>query len=95
MTKITIEVDGPAVVQTQPSTPTAPTETYPGQAAPASSLAPGDVDGGSAPSVDLSHPGPHPFTSDVSQPSFDRSQAISAGSAPEHLMNLTEDRGAQ
>jgi hypothetical protein len=92
MTKITIEVDGSAAVQTQaPVTPVA-------QAATTTPAATGGIDAGGAPYADASHVGPFPFTSAPSatqHASFSPEGAISAGSAPAHLMMVLPKGGAQ
>lgn len=94
MTKITIEVDGAAAVQTQapvsPASPVAPSATTLPSTA--------NINGGGAPYADASHDGPFPFSSAPSaaqQPSFSPEGAISAGSAPGHLMMDLPKGGAQ
>jgi hypothetical protein len=91
MTKITIEVDGAAAVQTQaPVSPAA-------QAATTTPTTAG-IDAGGAPYADASHDGPFPFTSAPStaqHPSFSPEGAISAGSAPAHLMMALPKGGVQ
>jgi hypothetical protein len=91
MTKITIEVDGAAAVQTQ--TPVSPSA----QSATTTPTTAG-IDAGGAPYADASHDGPFPFTSTPSvaqHPSFSPEGAISAGSAPAHLMMVLPTGGSQ
>lgn len=90
--RITIEVDGAAAVQTQaPVSPAA-------QAAATTTPTTAGIDAGGAPYADASHDGPFPFTSAPStaqQPSFSPEGAISAGSAPAHLMMVLPKGGTQ
>lgn len=91
MTKITIEVDGAPAVQTQaPVSPAVQTATT-------TPTATASNDAGGAPYADASHDGPFPFTSTPSaaqHPSFSPEGAISAGSAPAHLMMVLPKGGA-
>lgn len=92
MTKITIEVDGAASVQTQaPVLPAA-------QIAITTPTTTAGIDAGGAPYADASHDGPFPFTSAPSvaqHPSFSPEGAVSAGSAPAHLMMVLPKGGGQ
>jgi hypothetical protein len=89
MTKITIEVDGPASITPQTS---GSTDLQSSTATPAVSS--GGNDGGGAPAADASHVGPVPQISSAdpskSNPAFNPDGAISAGAAPAHLMGGAE-----
>lgn len=82
-TKVTIEVDGAASVQTQGPAAAQGSATLATEAG---------NDAGSAPGLDASQPGPVPFVgagssaSESLDPTFNPKGAISAGAAPADLM---------
>lgn len=94
MTRITIEIDGPAKVNT--SSPTTTVSEPSGQASAASgspmaSMDPaGAINAGSAPDLSVAMTGPVRFTAAASAVAVEKASALSAGTAPENLFQLAD-----